>query len=456
MNSPGIEVKPIITIDGDHEVNSVFFTDVKVPADQLIGEEGKGWTYAKFLLAHERFGIAGVPVVKVQIDKLKKLTADYNDADLNKKIAELEIDLEALEFTELRTLAAIAEGGHPGAESSILKIRGTEIQQRLTELYVEAAGQYILPYEGPEVFDSNRTPSGPEYASPSVAQYLNYRKTSIYGGSNEIQKNIIAKAILGLSMNLNYSDEQNMLREQVLKFCETNYDFIDREKILETEAGYSQDNWKQFADLGWLAVPFKEENGGFNFGPIELTVLFEEFGKALVVEPYLSAVVMSGTILENSNHSNKSSIIEKIIAGEHQISVAYAEPNIGYNFFDCLTSLSTVSDNLSLNGIKSLVLNGGNADQFIVLANQEGSSSVLILVNSDVDGLSAQSFKTIDGQTCAELSFENISIDSESILASGDEAEAIFNKMINMSILCISAEAVGAMNAFLYENCPVH
>ena len=117
MNSPGIEVKPIITIDGDHEVNSVFFTDVKVPADQLIGEEGKGWTYAKFLLAHERFGIAGVPVVKVQLEKLKNITSEYNDADLSKKIAELEIDLEALEFTELRTLAAIAEGGHPGAES---------------------------------------------------------------------------------------------------------------------------------------------------------------------------------------------------------------------------------------------------------------------------------------------------------------------------------------------------
>jgi len=198
MNTPGIEVKPIITIDGDHEVNSVFFTDVKVPADQLIGEEGKGWTYAKFLLAHERFGIAGVPVVKVQLEKLKNITSDYDDANLSKKIAELEIDLEALEFTELRTLAAIAEGGHPGAESSILKIRGTEIQQRLTELFVEAAGQYILPYEGPDGFESNKTPAGPDYASPSVAQYLNYRKTSIYGGSNEIQKNIIAKAILGV------------------------------------------------------------------------------------------------------------------------------------------------------------------------------------------------------------------------------------------------------------------
>ena len=104
-----------------------------------------------------------------------------------------------------------------------------------------------------------------------------------------------------------------------------------------------KDNWKQFADLGWLAVPFKEDNGGFNFGPIELTVLFEEFGKALVVEPYLSSVVMSGTILELKS-SKKSSIIEKIISGEHQISVAYAEPNIGYNFFDCHTSVSKDAD----------------------------------------------------------------------------------------------------------------
>ena len=247
-------------------------------------------------------------------------------------------------------------------------------------------------------------------------------------------------------MNLNYSDEQNMLREQVLKFCETNYDFIDREKILESDCGYSQDNWKQFAELGWLAVPFKEENGGFNFGPVELTVLFEEFGKALVVEPYLSSIVMSGTIIENSNHKDKSSIIEKIIAGENQISVAYAEPNIGYNFFNCFTSTSINKDSLTLNGTKSLVLNGGNANQFIVLAKHDGSSA-LIMIDADIDGLSMQSFKTIDGQTCGDLTFENVSIATDSIIASGNEAEELFNKMMKLSILCISAEAVGAMNA---------
>ena len=247
-------------------------------------------------------------------------------------------------------------------------------------------------------------------------------------------------------MNLNYSEEQTMLREQVLKFCETNYDFIDREKILDSDEGYSLDNWKQFAELGWLAVPFNEDNGGFNFGPIELTVLFEEFGKSLVVEPYLSSVVMSGTIIENSNHKNKSLIIEKIIAGEHQISVAYAEPNIGYNFLDCVTTISTNKDTYSLNGSKSLVLNASNADQFIVLATYE-DEPLLAIINADVEGLSIQSFKTLDGQICGDLTFENVSLSKESILASGNDAKILFNKMVEISILCISAEAVGAMTS---------
>ena len=247
-------------------------------------------------------------------------------------------------------------------------------------------------------------------------------------------------------MNLNYSEEQNMLREQVLKFCETNYDFIDREKILVSDAGYSKDNWKQFADLGWLAVPFKEENGGFNFGPIELTVLFEEFGKALVVEPYLSSVVMSGTILEGSNHPDNASIIEKIISGDHQISVAYAEPNIGYNFLDCITSLLKDGDVFLLNGSKSLVLNAVNANQFIVLVTYEDVPA-LVMIDTDAEGLSIQSFKTLDGQTCGDLTFENVSLNEESILAMGSEAEELFNKMVDISILCISAEAVGAMTA---------
>ncbi len=247
-------------------------------------------------------------------------------------------------------------------------------------------------------------------------------------------------------MNLNYSDEQNMLREQVLKFCETNYDFTDREKILDSEVGYSIENWKEFAELGWLAVPFSEDNGGYNFGPIELTVLFEEFGKSLVVEPYLSSVVMSGTILENSNYSAKQAWLESIISGDHQISVAYAESNMGYNFLDCINSLDAQGDNLVLNGSKTIVLNAANSNQFSVLAIHNGKPA-LALVDSDASGLELQSFRTLDGQTCGELTFENVALNSDVLIASGDEATSLFNQMIDVSILCISAEAVGAMTS---------
>ena len=198
MDNPGIEVKPIITIDGEHEVNSVFFTDVRVPAENLIGEEGKGWTYAKFLLAHERFGIAAVGGSKRSLARLKEIVSELDNPILSRKVAQLEINLSSLEMTELRLLSALENGGHPGAESSILKIRGTEIQQELTELFVEAAGEYALIYPGPHGHGDNAMPAGPEHAPHSVSKYLNMRKTSIYGGSNEIQKNIISKHVLGV------------------------------------------------------------------------------------------------------------------------------------------------------------------------------------------------------------------------------------------------------------------
>ena len=176
----------------------VFFTDVVVPAENLVGEEGKGWTYAKFLLAHERFGIAAVGASMRQLARLKEVVSKLDNQDLDKKVAEIEISISALELTELRLLSALENGGHPGAESSILKIKGTEIQQGLTEIFVEAAGEYALMYPGPHGYGSNDKPSGPEFAAESLSSFLNMRKTSIYGGSNEIQKNIISKFVLGV------------------------------------------------------------------------------------------------------------------------------------------------------------------------------------------------------------------------------------------------------------------
>ncbi|GAB5456403.1 MAG: acyl-CoA dehydrogenase family protein [Henriciella sp.] len=207
MNTPGIEVRPIITIDGGHEVNEVWLTDVRVPVENRVGEENQGWTYAKFLLAHERSGIAGVARSKRGIERLRNIASTellegeplIKDDSFARKISQLEIDLTALEFTELRTLARESEGKGPGPESSILKVKGTEIQQRLTELTLEAVGSYGAPYfRGFPEDGSNEFPIGPDYAHHAGPNYFNFRKTSIYGGSNEIQRNIITKMILGL------------------------------------------------------------------------------------------------------------------------------------------------------------------------------------------------------------------------------------------------------------------
>ncbi|QLC23044.1 pimeloyl-CoA dehydrogenase large subunit [Parasphingopyxis sp. CP4] len=207
MNTPGIEVRPIKLIDGGYEVNETWLTDVRVPVENLVGEENKGWTYAKFLLAHERSGIAGVARSKRGVENLRDIakseTLDgqplMTDLDFARKVSQLEIDLAALEITELRTLAGEQAGRGPGPESSILKVKGTEIQQRLTELTLEAVGHYGTPYYS-NIADagSNEYPVGPDYAQHAASLYFNMRKTSIYGGSNEIQRNIITKMILGL------------------------------------------------------------------------------------------------------------------------------------------------------------------------------------------------------------------------------------------------------------------
>jgi len=208
MKTPGVTVRPIITIEGDHEVNEVHFEDVRVPLNNLIGEEGKGWTYGKVLLQHERTSIAGVARSEYRLNRLKDKIRNADKAQPSlqgdnsflRKIAALEIELKALEYTELRTLAAVSVGNAPGPESSLLKIRGTEIQQRLDELFMEAAGYFSLPYVPDQYsLESNETMHvGFDSDTLSSLQYFNNRKASIYGGSNEIQKNIIAKHVLGL------------------------------------------------------------------------------------------------------------------------------------------------------------------------------------------------------------------------------------------------------------------
>lgn len=209
MKTPGIEVRPIVTIDGGREINEVFLTDVRVPVENLVGEENKGWDYAKFLLGNERTNIARIGMSKQRIARIRELAGKemsggrplLEDERFREKLASIEIDLKALELTQLRVVAADAKRGNtgrPDPASSILKIKGSEIQQATTHLLMEVMGPYAMPYQPAADDRWNEPEIGPDYAATAAPGYFNTRKVSIYGGSNEIQKNIIAKAVLGL------------------------------------------------------------------------------------------------------------------------------------------------------------------------------------------------------------------------------------------------------------------
>ena len=202
MKSPGVTVRPIKLLDGSHEVNEVFFDNVEVPADQLIGEENKGWTYAKHLLSHERTNIADVNRAKRELERVKRIAKAegvWEDTRFRDQIALLEIDVIALEMLVLRVLSAMKSGKNPLDIAGLLKIKGSEIQQRYSELMMLAAGPYSLPYvqEAMEAGYQGDFPGGALSNAPLAATYFNMRKTTIYGGSNEVQRNIVAQTVLG-------------------------------------------------------------------------------------------------------------------------------------------------------------------------------------------------------------------------------------------------------------------
>ncbi len=207
MSTPGVEVRPIITLDGEHEVNEVFLTDVRVPKENIVGEVNKGWTYAKYLLTYERTGIAGVAESMQAMEHLKKAAKRLKsngrslaeDPFFAARMGKVEIELMAMDVFNLRVVAAAGGGTAGGVESSMLKVRGTEIRQELTDLMRRAFGPHASPFIS-ESFDEgwNEEPVGPAGAMKQASKYFNMRKVSIYGGSNEIQKNIISKMGLGL------------------------------------------------------------------------------------------------------------------------------------------------------------------------------------------------------------------------------------------------------------------
>ena len=258
-------------------------------------------------------------------------------------------------------------------------------------------------------------------------------------------------------MNFELSEEQKMIQQSVERFVQENYDLSNRIKISSEDPGYSKEYWSSMAELGWLGLAFDEEDGGFGGNQIDTLVLMEQFGKGLVLEPFLANIVLAGgAIKRGGSASLKESIIPSLIDGSLQLTLAYAEEQSRFDLEDIATAAREHDGNFVLNGKKSMVLNAESADKIIVVARTNGSQVdkegiSLFLVNADLDGLERENFPTVDGLRASEISLNDVKVSPENLIGEKDKGFEILQAVANDAILALAAEAVGAMEV-LYKD----
>ena len=257
-------------------------------------------------------------------------------------------------------------------------------------------------------------------------------------------------------MDFTFNEEQSLIQDQVDQFVQKEYDWETRQALSNSDLGFGEDNWKKFADLGWLGICVSEDSGGFGGSSIESMLIMEAFGKGLVVEPFLETVIMSGGLIDDhGSDEQKSSVLEPAISGEMHLALAYAEPQSRFNLSDVVTEAKSDGDSFILNGYKSVVMNGPSADKIIISARSSGaqldeSGISLFIVDANSDGLNKTNYKTVDGRRASDLTLENVSVSKSSLIGDQDKGFAILDSAIDKAILAISAEAVGAMEV-LYK-----
>ena len=258
-------------------------------------------------------------------------------------------------------------------------------------------------------------------------------------------------------MNFELSEEQKMIQQSVERFVQENYDLTNRIKISSEDPGYSKDYWSSMAELGWLGLAFEEEDGGFGGNQIDTLVLMEQFGKGLVLEPFLANVVLGGgAIKRGASQTIKDSIIPGIMDGSMHVTLAYAEEQSRFDIEDVATSAREEDGNFIINGKKSMVLNAESADRIVVVVRTSGSQVdedgiSLFIVDATSEGIQRENFPTVDGLRASEVTFENVKVPSENLIGEKDKGFEILQAVVNDAILALAAEAVGAMEV-LYKD----
>ncbi len=254
-------------------------------------------------------------------------------------------------------------------------------------------------------------------------------------------------------MDFELSDEQTLLKDSVERFVLDNYSSEARAKLAETDLGFSREHWKTMAELGWLGMPFPEEVGGFGGTPVETMIMMESMGRGLVLEPFLSTVILGGgLVVEAGNEAQIESILPEVIEGNLMLAFGYAEPQSRFNLSDVETSASKSGDGYILNGHKAVVYHGATADKIIVSARTSGDSRdesgiSLFVVDAKASGVSTRDYRTVDGQRAADIMLENVEVGADALLGKEGAALPVIEKVVDTAIAALCAEAVGAMQA---------
>jgi alkylation response protein AidB-like acyl-CoA dehydrogenase len=459
LNNPGIQIRPIISISGDHEFNQVFFDEARVPADALIGEENQGWTIAKYLLEHERGGTSA-PFLRGRLARLHTSLreafsgADPEREDIALTLANAQCRIDALHAWEQQVLAARMGIGKPPcwvpAAPSMGKLLATELKQHLTELGLSIAGPYGATSLTVEEASAHAL-AVPEESVFATRAYLNDRAASIYGGTNEVQRNLIARHILGAEVVepvLQPDDTQAMLLASLQGWLQDKLPFDKRALLIASPEAIAP-LWQGLAhELGLLGAALPDSLGGMGGGLPEQLLICQALGAALVGEPYSGTAVLGATLLQALNEPAAHALLQGMAEGRVRLAVAALEPAGRTELNRVQTRLHSAGGQWQISGHKALVRGAPWATHWLVSARDDAGQLRICLIDPAASGVQRRDVRLIDGAWAAELAFDQTPV--QAVLGHGD-ALAALQQAWDTATLAAGAEAVGVMQALMRD-----
>jgi len=460
LKAPGVSIRPIRFINGATFHVQMFFDEVRVPVENLVGQEHAGWSVAKGLLVTERLFVARVAECRAALQETVAL-AQGSAPDggsllaqdvYARRLAELDIRTRALEAAWWPTIRAVEDGQEPALEASLIKLQGNEVLQDVHQLQLDLLGTQTLAFDPEAILG---TPS----ASPLAAGHVNnlplhvwrYRGITLGGGTSEVQRGIVAKAIFSAQTELEQpmvaglSDQQAMLDDGLRRLLADRYDFDQRRAIIDTRNSFDESVWTALADMGLTGLLAPERDGGFGGQPIDLMPVMEALGESLVVEPLLwNAWLPTQLLLHASDFAGRGAALTALVEEGARTALAHEEGSR-----DFATTAFRDGEGWRLVGAKRLVLGGDCAQRLLISARPEGGGMALFDCGVDWPGVIPRRYTLHDGRGAADFRFESLWLPASALVAGPERAGAILEEALALATLTLCADSVGAMRRAL-------